>query len=201
MITGAGLFMFSAIVLIACTESEAGLANEAKQLKSENDIPVAEESMIERGAYLVQVSGCHDCHSTKIMGPNGPQPDPEKILGGHIGGPTTEKVDAELLQKFALFNHATTMAIGPWGASYAANLTSDESGIGNWTEEQFINALRKGKFKGLEGGRPLLPPMPWTNIGQMKDEDLKAIFAYLKSTKPVNNVVPRPTPVEELVKK
>ena len=201
IITGAGLILFLAIAIVSCTESEARIADEAKSTEVENETPVTNASMIERGAYLVAVAGCHDCHSTKIMGPMGPQPDPEKLLGGHFGGPATEKVDPALIEKFALFNHATTMAIGPWGASYSANLSSDESGIGNWTEEQFINALRKGKFKGLEGGRPLLPPMPWPNVAKMTDQDLKSIFAYLKSTKPVNNVVPPPTPFEELVKK
>ena len=199
--TGTCLFLFMIITIVSCTESEASLGDEAKPAEVETETPATNASRIERGAYLVEVAGCHDCHSTKIMGPMGPQPDPEKLLGGHISGPATEKVDPALIQKYALFNHATTMAIGPWGASYAANLSSDESGIGSWSEEQFINAIRKGKFKGLENGRPLLPPMPWPNIAKMTDEDLKSIFAYLKTTKPVNNVVPPPTPLEELVKK
>lgn len=55
-------------------------------------------------------------------------------------------------------------------------------------------ALRKGKYKGLENARDLLPPMPWFNFSHLTDEDLKAMFAYLKSTKPVNNVVPPPIP-------
>jgi hypothetical protein len=81
-------------------------------------------------------------------------------------------------------------AVGPWGVSFAANLTSDQTGIANWPEENFIRALKEGKFKGIEGGRALLPPMPWQNFARTPDEDLKAIFAYLKSTKPVRNLVP-----------
>ena len=46
----------------------------------------------------------------------------------------------------------------------------------------------------MDGTRPLLPPMPWQEFGQMKDEELKAIFAYLKTIKPVNNVVPPAAP-------
>jgi hypothetical protein len=52
----------------------------------------------------------------------------------------------------------------------------------------------------LDEGRPLLPPMPWFNYTNIKDEDLKAIFAYLKSTKPVRNVVPGAIPPNELGK-
>jgi hypothetical protein len=87
-----------------------------------------------------------------------------------------------------------TAWVGPWGISYAANLTPDETGIGNWSEQQFIKAIREGKLKGMDGTRPLLPPMPWQEFGQMKDEELKAIFAYLKTIKPVNNVVPPAAP-------
>ena len=91
-----------------------------------------------------------------------------------------------------LMNEDITAAAGMWGISFAANLTSDQTGIGNWTEENFKRALKEGKYKGLEGGRMLLPPMPWQNFANIKDEDVKAIFAYLKSTKPVNNLVPQP---------
>ncbi|GAB1443700.1 hypothetical protein MASR2M39_25420 [Ignavibacteriales bacterium] len=59
------------------------------------------------------------------------------------------------------------------GASFAANLTSDATGIGTRTEEQFIKALREGN-KGLDNTRPLLPPMPWQSYAKMTDDDLKA---------------------------
>tara|TARA_R110002094_G_scaffold3622_1_gene11771 strand:- start:315 stop:614 length:300 start_codon:yes stop_codon:yes gene_type:complete len=83
-----------------------------------------------------------------------------------------------------------TAAVGPWGTSFAANLTPDETGIGNWSEAQFLKAIKEGKFKGMENTRPLLPPMPWTEYRNFTDEDLKAIFAYLKTIKPIDNVVP-----------
>jgi hypothetical protein len=56
----------------------------------------------------------------------------------------------------------------------------------------FINALRKGQHLGA--GRPILPPMPWEDLGRMSDDDLKAMFAYLKSLPPVKNQVPEPVP-------
>jgi hypothetical protein len=82
---------------------------------------------------------------------------------------------------------------GPWGISFSANLTPDETtGIGAWTEEAFIETLRTGKHLGM--GREILPPMPWQVIGAMTDGDLKSIFAYLMSLRPVMNQVPQPIP-------
>jgi hypothetical protein len=57
--------------------------------------------------------------------------------------------------------------------------------------------MKDGKYKGLENSRTLLPPMPWQGYSQMPDEDLKAIFAYLKSIKPVSNLVPMAIPPTE----
>jgi hypothetical protein len=85
-----------------------------------------------------------------------------------------------------------TQAVGAWGVSFSANITSDSTGIGGWTEEQFFKAMREGKSKGLDNTRPMLPPMPWQNFAKLKDADLRAMFAYLKSTKPVRNIVPAP---------
>ncbi len=139
--------------------------------------------------------GCNDCHSPKIMTPQGPAPDPARMLSGY---PADEKLatiaDAKILKDYALFNGALTAAIGPWGTSFSANLTPDDTGLGNWTLEQFGKALREGKFKGMEGTRPLLPPMPWQNYTALNDEDLAAVFAYLQSIPPVKNVVPAPLP-------
>ena len=83
---------------------------------------------------------------------------------------------------------------GPWGISYAGNLTPHETGIGTWSEEQFFLAMREGKFKGLAESRTLLPPMPWESFSHMTDDELKAIFAFLKSIKPVENIVPAAAP-------
>ncbi len=107
--------------------------------------------------------------------------------------------DEQALQNgWALLGPDLTAAIGPWGASFAANITSDATGIGNWTEAQFIKAIREGKSKGLDGARSLLPPMPWQNFKKLNDEDLKSIYAYLKTTTPVKNVVPAPIPLTNI---
>lgn len=158
---------------------------------------LSQQELIERGKYLTTVSGCNDCHSPKIMTPEGPEPDPERLLSGH---PQNEKLSNIIDPKdWVLFSSGLTASIGPWGVSYAANLTPDETGIGNWTFKQFETAIRKGKYKGLEGSRPLLPPMPWQMIRHMTDEDLRAIFAYLKSLPPIDNIVPAPIPPDKLI--
>ena len=156
----------------------------------------ANEEQIARGRYLVTTSGCHDCHSPKTMGPNGPIPHPMKLLSGHQADSELPEVPEGVIgpDKWgALANQDLTAWVGMWGTSFASNLTPDKAtGIGAWTDEKFIEALRKGKHLGT--GRDLLPPMPWQMIGQMTDEDLKAIFAYLQSIKPIRNVVPQPIP-------
>jgi hypothetical protein len=153
---------------------------------------LSQTEMIQRGKYLVNAIGCHDCHSPKVMGPNGPKVDESRPLSGHPAGNPLPPVNKEALKNWILFNQELTAFVGPWGVSYAANLTSDATGIGNWTEKQFLTALRKGKYKGLESNRMLLPPMPWDMYGKLNDTDLKSIFAYLKTTKPIKNKVPAP---------
>ena len=161
---------------------------------------LSEKEMIERGKYLVTTGGCHDCHSPKVFGPQGPKIDETKILSGHPAEMKLAEFDPAILEpgKYVLFTQDVTAAIGPWGASFAANLTPDnETGIGTWQPEMFINALRTGKHLGA--GRPILPPMPWEMVGKLTDEDLNAVFAYLKSIPPIKNKVPDPKPLEQLL--
>jgi len=154
------------------------------------------EEMVERGEYLVTLGGCNDCHTPKVYTEMGPMEDTTRLLSGHPADALLPPIDTIMIQpgKWVL-GHGTHFSVwvGPWGISYAANLTPDGStGIGNWTEELFIKALRTGKHMGT--GRPILPPMPWFNYAKATDEDLKAIFAYLKSLPPISNKIPDPVP-------
>jgi mono/diheme cytochrome c family protein len=156
-----------------------------------------EQRAIERGRYLVAIMGCGDCHTPLKLGANGPEPDTARLLSGHPEGfsmgPSPDLGAGGWLWAGASSN---TAFVGPWGVSYAPNLTPDqESGIGIWTEEMFINAIRDGKKFG--SGRALMPPMPWPAYAHATDDDLKAIFAYLRSVRPVVNHVPdwQPPPV------
>ncbi|CAM4351471.1 c-type cytochrome [Cytophagaceae bacterium 50C-KIRBA] len=175
-----------ALTLASCSSQENKAEKPAISVNSEKEI-------IQRGEYLVTTMGCNDCHSPKKMGPKGPEIIPELLLSGYPSDRPIVKFDSPLIkQGFAQLYPDLTAAAGPWGVSFAANLTPDESGIGNWTEDQFKMALTKGKFKGLDQERMLLPPMPWFNFVHLKDEDAHAMFQYLKSLKPVKNVVPSP---------
>lgn len=170
---------------------------EAKEpLQSTRVLTESEEIL--KGKKLVTTIGCGDCHSPKVFTEFGPAEDQSRLLSGHPQNEPMPPVDKSVLQNWVLFGHQNTMAVGPWGVSYAANLTSDATGIGNWTFEQFKTAMTKGKYKGLEQSRNLLPPMPWPNYAQLEEHELKAIFAYLKSTPPVNNNVPAARPLETL---
>lgn len=150
---------------------------------------------VERGKYLVTFGGCNDCHTPWVMGEDGPHPDMTHMLSGHPAGVTMAK-PPKLPQDHWGWVGAQTMTAfaGPWGVSYAANLTPDKTGLGDWTEAQFIEALRQGKHKG--DGRAILPPMPWQNLAKATDEDLKAVFAYLRSIPAVENKVPQPQAVK-----
>ena len=189
----AAVMLTLVIGLICCNQNGAPAAA--------GNQPVSKDSLVSRGRYLVTVMGCSDCHSPKIMGPMGPQADTSRLLSGYPASLPLPAIDSSALKNWVLFNGMQTATVGPWGVSFAANLTSDSSGIGNWTEAQFVKALRQGKAKGLDNNRMLLPPMPWRNLGQLHDEDIKAIFAYLQSTKPINNVVPAALPPGQYGKK
>ena len=152
------------------------------------------QSPIERGKFLVTIGGCNDCHTPLKMGAKGPEPDFTRLLSGHPSGMQLPPPPALPPGPWMVVASATLTAwSGPWGISYSANLTPDpETGIGAWDETTFIRAMRTGKHLG--GGRDILPPMPWQGLGSLGDEDLKAIFAYLKSVPAINNAIPNPVP-------
>jgi cytochrome c553 len=180
-----------AIAVVACNSSATGTKKQTVTLDS--------AALVKRGDYLVNAMGCDDCHSPKRMGAQGPEIIPELRFSGFRHDGQLPPLDTAVVGKgWTLIAPDFTSAVGVWGASFAGNITSDATGIGNWPEENFIRAIRKGKLKGLENGRDLLPPMPWFVYKNLNDEDLKSIFAYLKTTKPVENVVPGPKTLAEL---
>ena len=149
------------------------------------------QSPVDRGKYLVSAIGCHDCHTPHVMGPNGPEPDMSRMLSGHPEKAVVTKGPKIDMPWAAVVTADMTAWSGPWGISYTANLTPDKNtGLGNWTEDMFLKAIREGKHMGTS--RPILPPMPWPVFRNFNDEDLKAIFAYLQSIPPVANHVPDP---------
>lgn len=150
---------------------------------------------VERGSYLATFGGCHDCHTPKIFTAAGPVRDSSRLLAGHPAESKLPAIPAGVVgpkQWGALVAPGLTAWAGPWGVSFTANLTPDPTGLSGWTEDQFIQTMRTGKHLGV--GRPILPPMPWYDIGQLTDDDLRALYAYLRSLKPVSNPVPAPLP-------
>ena len=157
----------------------------------------ADPARVQRGAYLVNAMGCHDCHTPWKMGPKGPEPDMSRALTGHPAD-VTVPAPPKLTPPWSWTALATNTAFaGPWGVSFTANLTPDpETGLGRWTAETFIATIRNGRHEGK--GRPLLPPMPFPVYANLNDEDLRSVFAYLQSLAPVRNRVPAPIdPPEE----
>lgn len=133
---------------------------------------VADDELVARGRYLVTIMDCTGCHTGgALIG----QPDPARFLAGSDIG----------------FG-------GPFGVVYPSNLTSDkETGLGDWTDEQIVAAVKEGR---RPNGRVLIPVMPWPSYGVLNDDDTRALVAYLRSLEPVPFRTPEPvTPGEKPV--
>jgi len=187
------------LLLVCCLTISC---NEPKNKETENVINETKkndfgnfESQEKWGEHLVTILDCNSCHTPKKMTNEGPVHDYSLRLSGHPAEIPRIEIDRkEIESKGLTVTGGLTEWIGPWGVSFAANLTPDETGLGNWTEEQFMLAIREGKSKGLSGSRTLLPPMSWEMYSHMTDGEIKAVFAYLQSIKPVSNIVPPPVP-------
>lgn len=148
---------------------------------------------VERGRYLTTAMGCNDCHTPWHMGANGPEPDMSRRLSGHPAGLAMPPAPPASPEWPVSAGATMTAWSGPWGTSFTANLTPDaETGLGQWTADEFLGALRTGRHQGR--GRQILPPMPYPFIGTLTDVDLRAIFAYLQSLPAIRNKVPEPLP-------
>ena len=121
---------------------------------------------IARGKELSYSAGCNDCHTP----------------GTFYGAPDTTR----------LLSGSELGWEGPWGVTYPRNLTPDpETGIGSWTEEQIVTAVRTGV---RPDGSPILPPMPWPGFAHMSDADVQALAAFLKSIPHISHQVPDRVP-------
>jgi cytochrome c553 len=175
------------VTLTAAAALIAGTAGFSLAPRAEQQTPA------ERGRYLVTAMGCNDCHTPWHMSAAGPAPDMSRMLSGHPAAnalPAPPAASAAWPVAVAATNTAWS---GPWGTSFTANLTPDaETGLGRWTEAEFIAALRTGRHQGR--GRQILPPMPYPMINKLTDADLAAVFAYLQSIPAIANKVPEPLP-------
>jgi hypothetical protein len=170
----AALFITPALLILGAERSK----------KPANAEPVA------RGKYLVAFGGCNDCHTPLKLTDKGPVPDMARMLSGH---PQDTKLPVPALKPGPWFaaTAGVTAWTGPWGITYAANLTPDiNTGLGIWTEDMFLKAMSTGRHMGA--GRQILPPMPWQNLAGLEESDLKAIYAYLHTIPAIQNQVPTP---------
>ncbi|HVZ73022.1 MAG TPA: diheme cytochrome c-553 [Polyangia bacterium] len=150
-------------------------------------------AQVERGRFLVTIGGCNDCHTPMKFDPEigMPVPDLSRALSGHPEG-APDPASALGGHDMAAIGPTFTSFRAPFGVVYSANLTPDAAtGLGAWTEDMFIRALRTGRHMG-GAGRPIVPPMPWPTLARQSDNDLAAIFAYLRSVPAIRNDVPAP---------
>ncbi|AOW11326.1 c-type cytochrome [Flavobacterium gilvum] len=160
------LLSFVILVMIVLSYVKFALPNvgELKYLSIKPTI-----SKIERGKYLAShVCVCIDCHSSRNWNEfSGPLVDGTIGMGGEVFD-----------QRF-----------GFPGSFYSKNITP--SGIGDWTDAEVLRAISSGVSKD---GSALFPVMPHPHFGQMDKEDLESIIVYLRTLKPIKNIVPKSEP-------
>ncbi len=178
------------LITLACRSQADKQRAAARQAMSELKISTPSE----RGKYLVAIAGCSECHTPFKMGPNGPEPDMTRYLAGHPQDLKLPPAPLLPLGPWVMVGAATNTAFhGPWGTTFAANLTPDlQTGMGVWTEDMFLKAMKTGKHMG--SGRQILPPMPQPAYANMTDDDLKAVYTYLRTIPKVSNMVPEYIP-------
>jgi len=192
------MYLIIASIAIICLliAGFLGCSGEAKEKK------LTEAELVSLGKYLVHTSACDDCHTPKIFTDQGPMFDTTKMLSGFPQDEVLPAIDMKYIggDKWIATDKHLGAWVGPWGISFSANLTPDNAtGIGAVSEEMFIKTIREGRLKGI--GRPLLPPMPWHVYAGKTDQDLKAMYAYLKSIKPIKNQVPLPVSPDKVNEK
>ncbi len=127
---------------------------------------MTDTELVERGRYLVTVLGCDDCHTPGYF--YGAADTARALSGSELGWK------------------------GFWGVSYAANLTPEpQTGIGAWSENDIITAIRTGK---TPMGEQIMPPMPWPDFAHLTDDDARAVAKYLKTLTPILHQVPEHIP-------
>ena len=128
-------------------------------------LAVRAETPLERGTYLMQsIVACGNCHTPKDR--DGKPIADRELAGGHV-------INAPIFH------------------SVSPNITPDkETGIGNWTDDQIVDAIRNGK---RPDGTIIGPPMPIAYYRNLSDSDVRAIVAYLRTVKPIKNKTEKST--------
>jgi mono/diheme cytochrome c family protein len=134
--------------------------------------PVDKSNTVQYGKYLVTMASCADCHT-----------------------PTDKEMNPLPGMDFA----GGAEFIAPFGTIRSANITPhSETGVGKWTKEEFIKRFKTydpavNQYVSVSQ-QEFNTPMPWTMYAGMTEEDLGAIYDYLKTVKPIYHPVNRFTP-------
>ena len=200
------LFFLAATCLMATASvSQFGCSTAPVPKADTVDVPkeMSHADMVDRGKYLVTAIGCKHCHTPKVMTAMGPVADSTRMLSGHPANQPFGSFDKIMLKPGfgAYIGPDFSSFLGPWGVSFSANLTPDSAtGIGSWDAHTFMKTLRTGKHLGQDGGRGIMPPMPYDSYAMFSDDDLKSIFAFLQSIPAISNKVPAAISPEDLAK-
>jgi len=135
-----GISLAAAATILATTIPPTAMAAEA-------------DPMVARGRYLVQITGCNDCHTPNYMFTDGAVDESRWLTGSSLG-----------------WN-------GPWGTTYPPNLRLTAQSM---TEDQWV----------VFAPAPKRPPMPWFNLRDMSQDDVRAIYRYLKHLGPAGEPAP-----------
>lgn len=167
------LLLFSIVILISST-FVAVIAQDDEL----NDFGMTEEEMLERGEYLSHIGACVSCHTPQKEEYLSADITPEQLKEIGLAFEDTQDLENKLMAGGREF------PLGPFGVLIAPNLTSDETGLGDWTDEEIEAALRIGVNKD---GRRLHPLMPYPNFFGWAESDMQALIMYLRTVPPIEN--------------
>lgn len=149
---------------------------------------------LEIGQAVVEGWNCSFCHTPQIEGPDGKLiSDPKRFMSGHPADEEVPTVPDMIITSPEWMEFLDNLDSTVWATDdmlvFSANLTPDnETGIGNWTEVEFVETIREGRHRGIE--RRIKYPMPWRELSELSDEELISVYEYLMTLEPVNNKVP-----------
>lgn len=155
--------------------------------------PEVEMSQVEVGMKIAKEWRCSYCHTPEIAKDGVLMPDPERLYMGHPANEMIPEIPDMIMTSPEYMEFLDNLDTTVWATDdrivFTANLTPDkETGIGSWTQEEFLATIRSGRHQGV--GKRLKYPMPWQELAALNDEELAALFAYLQTVKPINNKVP-----------
>jgi hypothetical protein len=171
------------LFLVACTTSayydplvDYEQVNASTILDAPTPVEIAPENRgpVTRGEYLVELLGCGACHTDGAL--IGEPKMGKGLAGSGIGIAYTNPLENRYP-----------------GVVYPPNITpDDETGIGRWSDQQIIEAIRAGL--GRHGNRRILV-MPWQGYATISNDDAFAIVGYLRNIEPISNRVPDDVPI------